>query len=912
MPGQAEKTRRRFTWAAVPTPLKRRLLEDKDVDGRVGRASDEELSIWLGERYGQRPKVDRFTSAQLGRPLLKYWVPTLSISQLDGIVIPLRHHVRDSPASMSKRDIVAFLQSRRLTAGYRRILQAVFLRTYTTEVAVGTTASGPAIPNLEDFHGADAPSTLDVYEHQLEAHAALTATISLDRRQTDKGLLVLPTGAGKTATITRWLLANALPTGIRVLWLAHQRELLLQARDAFRSGMFELPKGVSYRSRLMVSGAGGITLLGADDTDIAFLSLPMLATRLDKAKRQRLAHYVSRPTIVVVDEAHHAGADTYHDALTACLDSAPVAMIGLTATPWPRALLSHTRFRELFGTTFFEAKASDLTERGVLAQPVIHTLETDEVYELTADEQRRNDNAPDVTDDVLRRLDSIRRNQLIVDAYLERQELYGKSLVFAANIRHADSLGRAFEQAGVPTRVVHGQSDSSRTTSLEWFNEADGPATIVSVRMLTEGVDLPSARTVILARPTTSRILLRQMIGRALRGPRAGGSAEAHIVNVRDEWTNLPDLLEPPEVLDLPNITIARDRRRPARAGDPWELPEIEDADGQDLPAAVQAEAERTLKENQALVTAAQDSARPGPVRLSISRLAGWYQLSDRSITVFEHQRPGFDALVADADWDLRGVALLSAFDDLPPPYPSLRAVRAFVEHVRAFGPPDFHPFNDRSLPLAVAQQLADGSWTEAQIESHVREAWARGAIRLQMSLLEFEEAVDSERRRLRRRLRAETSGLDPEDVTPKESTRSLPKMRRAERDLDEVMREVVAWMEASVPHLAKHLRPLPRIDWTRRPIGSMWGYWTLRTHGKAKGSTQIRINRLLSTTRTNVTDEMLQYLVYHELLHHVLSTRGHDVGFRNYESKWPDAARLDAEFDTLAERFDTDPASYR
>lgn len=403
------------------------------------------------------------------------------------------------------------------------------------------------------------------------------------------------------------------------------------------------------------------------------------------------------------------------------------------------------------------------------------------------------------------------------------------------------------------------------------------------------------------------------MIGRALRGPRANGNAEAHIVNVRDEWTNLTDLLEPPEVLDLSITRVERDRRRPGRVGDPWELPEIEDADGQELPAAVQAEAERTLRENQLFLDQVQRNQVLHPaVRLSVSRLAGWYQLSDRTISVFEHQLPGFETLLDDSYYDLRGFALLSAFDDLPPPHPSQRVLRAFVEHARTFGEPEFHAFNDRSLPLVVAQELSTGSWTEPEVEAHVRNAWSGGAVRLQMSLLEFEEAVDTERRRLRRRHRNETSGLDPEDVNPVEHEPNLLKLRRADRDLKPILADVVKWMDESIPHLSERLRPLPKIAWTRRPIGSMLGYWTLRTHGRAKGTAEIRINALLNTTKANVSDDMLRYLVYHELLHHVLSTRGHDVGFRNYEAKWPDAAALDAAFDTLHERCDTNPASYR
>ena len=59
---------------------------------------------------------------------------------------------------------------------------------------------------------------------------------------------------------------------------------------------------------------------------------------------------------------------------------------------------------------------------------------------------------------------------------------------------------------------------------------------LVNVNILTEGVDLPQTKTVFLARPTVSTILMTQMIGRALRGEAAGGTSSAYIVSFVDNW----------------------------------------------------------------------------------------------------------------------------------------------------------------------------------------------------------------------------------------------------------------------------------------------------------------------------------------------------------------------------------------
>jgi predicted metal-dependent hydrolase len=73
---------------------------------------------------------------------------------------------------------------------------------------------------------------------------------------------------------------------------------------------------------------------------------------------------------------------------------------------------------------------------------------------------------------------------------------------------------------------------------------------------------------------------------------------------------------------------------------------------------------------------------------------------------------------------------------------------------------------------------------------------------------------------------------------------------------------------------------------------------------GSTRGRPEIRINKQLQAPTTQIADELLEYLLWHELCHHVLPGRGHDAEFRRLESLWPDFARLDHELDTLHERF--------
>jgi ATP-dependent helicase IRC3 len=149
------------------------------------------------------------------------------------------------------------------------------------------------------------------------------------------------------------------------------------------------------------------------------------------------------------------------------------------------------------------------------------------------------------------------RNDFIADTYAENREKYGKTLIFADRWIQCDYLREALRHRGVRADVVYSHVDRRLTTTdernrrakdenakvLHQFrnNELD---VLINVRMLTEGTDVPSVKTVFLTRQTTSSILLTQMIGRALRGPAFGGTADANIVSFIDNWKQVISFVE--------------------------------------------------------------------------------------------------------------------------------------------------------------------------------------------------------------------------------------------------------------------------------------------------------------------------------------------------------------------------------
>ena len=141
--------------------------------------------------------------------------------------------------------------------------------------------------------------------------------------------------------------------------------------------------------------------------------------------------------------------------------------------------------------------------------------------------------------------DSAARNQLIVETYKNKRHEYGQTILFAVNVVHAIQLTALFRKAGIKadyivsairdsiTGVTISREDNQR--NIEAYRNGELQV-LINVNILTEGIDLPQTKTVFLARPTVSSILMTQMVGRALRGPEAGGTASAYIVSFVDHW----------------------------------------------------------------------------------------------------------------------------------------------------------------------------------------------------------------------------------------------------------------------------------------------------------------------------------------------------------------------------------------
>ena len=447
-----------FSWAEVDAQLTRSLLlAAYRGTGQLGEVDtlehlhDERIAGQAESSVGRPPDTKVMALPGVVDVLREQWLPTLDAGQLRDVAAAVQLSLSgpDRHAeSRTKGQALEFLRARKRTKNLHVNLRREFVRLHkalrdaeSTTVAVDRAYVGPV-----QLAGVDA-APRQPFDHQEQAWAALDGLVSVGGRRA--GLLALPTGSGKTFTMVHWLLEQmAHDPRLRVLWIADQQELLEQACRAFERGAAELPRDFHRVLRVIHSGAGPVTGLADTDVDIACVTRQSVVGRSGSpAMSKRLTAFLSRPAVVVVDEAHHAVAKTYWALLDEVERVAPrTVMLGLTATPWPRGQGAIARLTERFPTTVAEVDVVSLVRDQVLARPVIHTISTGENIRLDPDERRQIARA-DFTGEILSRLDRETRNKLIVDKWTASPEQWGKTLVFVGTPARALPCGRAEDLA---------------------------------------------------------------------------------------------------------------------------------------------------------------------------------------------------------------------------------------------------------------------------------------------------------------------------------------------------------------------------------------------------------------------------------------------------------------------------------
>ncbi len=300
-----------------------------------------------------------------------------------------------------------------------------------------------------------------------------------------RGLVVLATGLGKT-----WLAAfDAVRMDARrILFVAHREEILGQAAATF---VRILPgKRVGYYSGRARDA----------DVDVLCASVQTLA-KAEHLERFAPQHF----DYVVVDEFHHAAASTYRRLLA---HFAPSFLLGLTATP------DRTDQSDILSlcddNLVYECHLFDGITAGLLA-PFHYYGIADESVNYREVPWRNGRFDPELLSNKLATLARARH------ALREwRNKGQQRTLAFCVSTRHADYMADQFNRAGVSAGAVYAGSPLGRAQALERL-ETGALQVVFSVDLFNEGVDMPSIDTVMLLRPTESKILFLQQLGRGLR-----------------------------------------------------------------------------------------------------------------------------------------------------------------------------------------------------------------------------------------------------------------------------------------------------------------------------------------------------------------------------------------------------------
>lgn len=344
---------------------------------------------------------------------------------------------------------------------------------------------------------------------QQEALAALVATREQGYR---RGLVVLATGLGKT-----WLAAfDTVQIGARrVLFVAHREEILTQAAATF----------LRIRPSARVGYYTGRTRDA--EVDILCASVQTLG-RAEHLERFVPQHF----DYVVIDEFHHAAAATYRRLLG---HFAPAFLLGLTATP------DRTDQSDILtlcdDNLVHTCPLFDGIRAGLLA-PFHYFGILDESVDYRAVPWRNGRFDPE---QLGHKLATLARARHALKEWRQWAQL--RTLAFCISQRHADYMAAQFNQAGVAAAAVYAGSVLGRAEALEQL-QSGALKVLFSVDLFNEGVDLPSIDTVMMLRPTESKILFLQQLGRGLR--RAEG--KSHLV-VLDFIGNHHAFLRQPQAL---------------------------------------------------------------------------------------------------------------------------------------------------------------------------------------------------------------------------------------------------------------------------------------------------------------------------------------------------------------------------
>lgn len=335
--------------------------------------------------------------------------------------------------------------------------------------------------------------------YQVAAVAEIDARVAAGSTRV---LCVAPTGAGKSVVIGMVTRA-AVERGEPVVILQHRRELLDQNLDKI------LRAGVPRAWTGVIMGDDARRNPGA---------------RVQVASVDTLRGWVGRRGLpparwVVIDEAHRAAAESYQKIVRAYPGA---VVLGMTATPWR---LDGKGLADHFDDAIVVTTIPELVAQGYLVPCRCFTHP--QGPDLSSVSVRHGDFAEE-------QLAQVMRSSLLLGNVVEQYKARAAgraALGFAVNVEHAQDLARVCAEAGIAAVAIHGGTDADARARALADLRAGRVQIVWNCQLFTEGTDLPEVKALILCRPTLSRALAFQMLGRGMRPAPATGFADCVVLD---------------------------------------------------------------------------------------------------------------------------------------------------------------------------------------------------------------------------------------------------------------------------------------------------------------------------------------------------------------------------------------------
>ncbi|AVN63702.1 DNA/RNA helicase [Mesoplasma florum] len=306
----------------------------------------------------------------------------------------------------------------------------------------------------------------------------------------NKNLVIMATGTGKTlvSAFDYKRQTEQAKKDLKILFLAHQREILDQAIKTYRHVLENNQFG-----EVMYDGS-----INSDKPIHLFATIQTLSTRLDKFNPDDF-------DIIVYDEAHHIAANTFEKVFNYFK---PQQILGLTATPEREDNKDIKRY-------FDNEYATELRLWDAIDQKLLCPFDY-----YCIDDTNTNLQGVDLNSDkdIFKVVNTDSRNELLFKTVEKYLGLYARptALIFCVTVEHAINISNYLKSKNLKAEALTSQNTKERKRILHEFSTGRINYLCV-VNIFNEGVDIPEINTIILLRPTNSKTIYLQQLGRGLR-----------------------------------------------------------------------------------------------------------------------------------------------------------------------------------------------------------------------------------------------------------------------------------------------------------------------------------------------------------------------------------------------------------